>query len=423
MTNSPNIVLLSADALRADHTSLHGYGRDTTPNLRKFATDNTWFENAYSASSHTREAVPSLLTGRDPSQFSTQGYRLVGPSAPGGLRKSSYATAGFHSNPFASRAYGFGSEFDTFDDGLYLGSSKLLALGQRLLDKIRNRHYVRAEDINKKSLEWLEQLDDGQPFFLWNHYMDTHGPYQPPKSYREMYADQWISDKEAKTLYRRSIDDPASITNNEREIQQDLYDAEIQYLDDQIHSFINSLKERELYKNTVVIITADHGDAFGKNGYFGHPRRLDDELLHVPLVIVGCDNSRGTVANPVSTLDVAPTILDAANLPHDQLPGTSLLDIIDGEIALEERYVFSQAKKEDESIRLYRATGKNDSCIAEVGLDTSEFTIRSSNGETAQEALREYVENQINSVDSNSDNKTADIDADIEDRLQALGYK
>jgi len=83
-----------------------------------------------------------------------------------------------------SRAYGFDRGFDTFDDDLHLGQHKLIALAQRAIDKLRNRHYARAAEINERSLEWIDSQSDDEPFFLWNHYMDTHGPYEPPGSTR-----------------------------------------------------------------------------------------------------------------------------------------------------------------------------------------------------------------------------------------------
>jgi len=304
----PNIVLLTADALRADHLGCYGYRRDTSPVLDAFDQESLRFTNAYSASSHTREAVPALLTGEYPDVAIGSDYRLATDTVASTLSEAGFATAGFHSNPFVSRAYGFDRGFDTFDDDLHLGQHKLIALAQRAIDKLRNRHYARAAEINERSLEWIDSQSDDEPFFLWNHYMDTHGPYEPPGEYATLYADRELSGREAQSLYQRAIDDPDSITDDERELLIDLYDAEIRYNDEQIGMFLDELRERGLLEESLVIVSADHGDAFGEHGYYEHPRYLHDEITHVPLFVRVPDGPTDTVETPASTLDIVSTI-------------------------------------------------------------------------------------------------------------------
>src|SRR6056297_1726457 len=151
-----NVILLSGDALRADHLSCYGYHRETSPVLDELAEESISFTNAYSASSHTREAIPALLTGEYPDVAIGPDYRLATDTVASTLSEEGFATGGFHSNPFVSRAYGFDRGFDEFDDDLHLGQHKLIALAQRALDKFRNRHYARAEEINARSLEWID---------------------------------------------------------------------------------------------------------------------------------------------------------------------------------------------------------------------------------------------------------------------------
>jgi arylsulfatase len=239
MTQKPrNIILLSADALRADHLSCYGYERETSPVLDELATESLTFTNAFSASSHTREAVPSLLTGEYPDVAVDADYRLAKETIASTLSEEGFATAGFHSNPFVSRAYGFDRGFDTFDDDLHLGQHKFIALAQRMLDKFRNRHYARAEEINDRSVSWIDSLNDDEQFFLWNHYMDTHGPYEPSEKYMINFRNDGISDKKAQSLYQRAISYPESITDDEKELLIDLYDGEIRYNDAKIVSFL-----------------------------------------------------------------------------------------------------------------------------------------------------------------------------------------
>jgi len=158
------------------------------------------------------------------------------------LSEEGFSTAAFHSNPYASRAFGMDRGFDRFDDDLHLGNHKLIALIQRALDKLRNRHYARANEINDRSLAWIDERES--PFFLWNHYMDTHGPYEPPGEFRTKYAKREISDRDAQSLYRRAIKDPESITDDEQQLLIDLYDGEIRYNDEQIRVFLDGAKKR-----------------------------------------------------------------------------------------------------------------------------------------------------------------------------------
>ncbi|WP_396611637.1 sulfatase [Haloferax sp. S1W] len=416
-TDWDNIILLSADALRADHLSCHGYHRETSPVLDDLASDSLHFTNAYSASSHTREAVPALLTGEYPDTAIDAKYRLATDTVAKTLSEEGFATAGFHSNPFVSRAYGFDQGFDTFDDDLHFGKHKVIALAQRALDKLRNRHYARAEEINERSLEWLDSLDDDEPFFLWNHYMDTHGPYEPPGEYATLYTDETISGRNAQSLYQRAIKDPDSITNDERQLLIDLYDAEIRYNDKRISEFLDALRERELLENSLVVFTADHGDAFGEHGYYEHPRYLHDEITHVPLIVRPPNGESGVVETPASTLDIVSTIESAYG-------GESEFSLVDP-VADTDRRVLSQARgeNEDSHLRRYAVRTAEDVCFCERDRESGEIEFTDSSGSELQSELREHVEARVAVENGESVGDDEDVDEEIERRLEALGYK
>lgn len=420
MTDSPrNIILLSADALRADHLSSYGYHRETSPALDELSEEAIRFENAYSASSHTREAVPALLTGEYPDVAIDDRYRLATNTVASTLTEEGFATAGFHSNPFVSRAYGFDEGFDHFDDDLHLGQHKLIALAQRAFDKLRNRHYARAEEINKRSLSWLDSLDDGQPFFLWNHYMDTHGPYEPPDEYATLYANRTVSDRDAQSLYQRAIKAPDSITDDERELLIDLYDAEIRYNDAQIGSFLEALKERELLAESLVIVTADHGDAFGEHGYYEHPRYLHDEITKVPLYVRPPGGSVGEVATPASTLDVVATIEATVGVEVTG-DGESLVKEFD-----DDRTVFCQARGEDEHshLRRYASRTTAGACFCERDRESGTIEFGECTDSGLRSELEAHVDKRVRVENGESVEDEEEVDEEIERRLDALGYK
>jgi len=425
MNDWEHVILLSADALRADHLSCYGYHRDTSPRIDDFAVESITFTSAYSASSHTREAVPSLLTGRHPDAAVDDEYHINADSIGSLLSDAGFETAGFHSNPFVSRAYGFGDGFGKFDDDLHLGRHKLIALAQRAFDKFRNRHYARADEINERSLEWIDSLDKGESFFLWNHYMDTHGPYEPPGEYGTLYGEDTLSDSEAQTLYQRAIDNPETITEEERQSLIDAYDSEIRYNDEKIGSFLDALDERGILEESLIVFTADHGDAFGEHGYYEHPRFVHDELVHVPLLVCVPETSGKTVDTPVSTIDIVTTILSQVEGTNVSLPGSDLRQVASDPEEFEGRTVFSSARGENENshVRRFSARTKTKTWYGEYDSDSDELV--ATNGSEIPQRLREHVLEQVdNNHSKGKENANEEaVDDEIEDRLSALGYK
>jgi len=421
-TSFEHVILLSADALRADHLSCYGYSRDTTPNLDALADESIRFTNAYSVSSHTREAVPALLTGEYPDVAVGQDYTLETDTIASTFSDAGYATAGFHSNPFVSRAYGFDHGFDTFDDELHFGKHKLVALVQRLIDKLRNRHYARADEINDRSLTWIDSQPDDQPLFLWNHYLDTHGPYDPPDGYGTSYCDVSMSGRDAQSLYRRAIGNPESISQDEQSLLIDLYDAEIKYNDEKLGEFLDDLRARDILDQSLLVFTADHGDAFGEHGYFEHPRYLHEEITRVPLLVrpPGGTESQ-TVSTPVSTLDIAATFRDRLGL-ETPAERTSLLNI---DPSATGRQVFLQARGEDENahVRRYAVRTGNGSCFCERNRETDTVEFGACSTRTLRNDLDSHVDQRVRVENGDGASENADVDEEIERRLTALGYK
>jgi len=374
------------------------------------------FSNSYSASANTREGVPALLTGKYSDVAIDESFKLDVDTVGNILSEEGFSTAAFHSNPYASRAFGMDRGFDRFDDDLHLGNHKLIALIQRALDKLRNRHYARANEINDRSLAWIDERES--PFFLWNHYMDTHGPYEPPGEFRTKYAKREISDRDAQSLYRRAIKDPESITDDEQQLLIDLYDGEIRYNDEQIRVFLDELRKRDLIEDSLIIFTADHGDAFGEHGYYEHPRYLHPELTHVPLFVRPPGGADKTIDVPASTLDVVATIEDAIGREGSG-DGVSLLGSLP-----EDRRVFSQVRGEDENIhiRRYAIRNRNDVVYCERDQNTEEIRFTNDSDQSLRDELREFVEERVQ-IEKGMDTEDDEVNDEIERRLSALGYK
>lgn len=417
-----NIILLTIDALRADHLSCFNYPRPTSPNIDRLAEENIQFSKTISASSHTREAAPSLLTGLYPDEAIDDQYHLAAPTVAHYLSAEGLQTGAFHSNPFLSRGYGYAEDFDTFYDDLYIGRHKLVALLERAIDKVFNRHYARAQTINDRSLDWLTTLDDDQSYFLWNHYMDVHGPYEPPEQYQQFFRDDPVSQHTAQKLYKQALNNPESISTEEQQRLLDLYDAEIRYLDHYIGDFIERVTSLLGGKNTLIIISSDHGEAFGEHGYYEHPRYLHDELLHVPLILHHHGFDQVTVDNPTSTLDIAPTIYDVVNLNHKEFPGESLFDIVTAPDTYRDRVVFASTtgEKTESHLRRFGARSKNGAATLVCGPDQEVINTKGEPELLAE--LKDFNSNRTQSKKRSPDEEPIES-AQINDRLQALGYR
>jgi len=309
-----NALILTLDALGAGHVGHLGYERDTTPRLDEFARDSMACRTCHAQSSHTRESMPSLFASAYPSQLGGMGVLPANhPTLPTVLSSAGVATAGFHSNPYLSRAYAFDRGFDRFEDDLPHASNRIATFAHRVINHFKDQPYLRAEALNEKGLDWLDNSNADRRF-LWLHYMDPHGPYQPPAEYQRLFRDDVVGQKRAKRLWRRTVDEPETITDTERELLIDLYDAEIRYADAMIGEFLDALGERGLLDESIVVVSADHGDAFGDHGYYGHPRRVYEELVHVPLLIYTPEGRDTWIERPVENVDIAPTILDALDI-------------------------------------------------------------------------------------------------------------
>jgi Sulfatase len=208
--------------------------------------------------------------------------------------------------PAASRLFGFHKGFDVFYDDVLLGGSGLarnvklgLARAQRVF---RTDPYVSAQRLNALVMDWLSTAQ--QPFFLWIHYMDVHGPYLARKVLKYLSPGERV--------WRKSVAHPERITAAERGILLRNYHRQIELLDAELGRFLPSIESRAPAENRLTIITADHGDEFGEHGGHSHGHKLYDELLHVPLIISLPGALPGRAREITELVQVAPTILEFA---------------------------------------------------------------------------------------------------------------
>jgi arylsulfatase A-like enzyme len=358
----PNVLLIVLDTVRADHLSVYGYDRRTTPNLETLARDSMVYKNALSASDITITSHASLFTGDYPSW---NGAYCQPPEAAYGrplsagvptlaeiLSRQGYATTGAAANLYLRSDFGLERGFRSFriprpvpilpvENWYFLRYPVGRVMGYVSDQSQFDRLYARSEDVNRELFAELEESKSSAPSFIFLNYMDAHFPYVPPAPFDHLFPGR-----------RRGI--TAEDLNGEQEqisggrplppdyqphtISQ--YDGGIAYMDAQVGTLLQRLKESGLYDDTMIIVTADHGEAFGNHHRVGHANSPYQDLLHVPLLIKFPSSSKkGTTDEPVSLIDVAPTVLDVLGIPVPaSMQGRSLLSAA----ALEHRELFAE---------------------------------------------------------------------------------
>ena len=347
----PNVILIVMDTVRADHLSLYGYNRDTTPNLKKLAADAMVYPRALSAADITLTSHASMFTGLYPSWH---GAYCQPPEASFGrkiepvptlaetLARNGYHTVGVAANLYLRADFGLQRGFADFRiprpvPVLAAESWYMLRTGMRramnpFADTSQfDRLYSRADAVTREFFTMVGQPDLVQaPFFAFFNYMDAHFPYIPPRPFDRLFPGKSASATEGdlEAIQSRVVEKggpvPPLYTNHS--VSQ--YDGGIAYIDSQIGQLVAWLKRANLYDNTMIVVTADHGESFGEKGLFLHGNSLYANLLHVGLLVKYPHSAHtGVVDTPVSLIDIFPTVMKVAGLEAPQgLQGRDLLD-------------------------------------------------------------------------------------------------
>ena len=335
----PNVILVSLDTFRVDRMSCEGYSRPTTPVLDELARRNWWFRRAYSTTSYTLPSHASMMTGQIPSR-----HGAVAPRA--GLHRLSrkrselladrfheagWLTAGFTGGNFLGARHGFDLGFDRYSeiDPLLTDATtnwwRVTPVMNDLEFNLRHREHHGFD----RALDWIRTHRESR-FFLFLHTYLVH-EYRPDPEFAERFApgsepadvERFLRVKGDKTIDARSLA-PADL-----ELGSALYDATLAQADAAIGRLVDTLRRLDLWYDTVLVITSDHGEEFLERGRLGHGRALTEDLLRVPLIIHAPGNAEPRrIEEPVSLVDIAPTILELAGLePPRDADGRSLCGV------------------------------------------------------------------------------------------------
>lgn len=422
--------LITVDALRADHLGCYGYSRNTSPNIDLFAKEGATFTNCFATGPSTLYSSPGLLTGRYLATDQVVDYMGEAldkkfTTLAEYLKGFGYCTAAFLANGTYKKGRGFEQGFDHFY--VYGGGYD-------------------AAKLTAEALKVLNKRKKNQPLFVWLHYIDPHIPYYFHGEYFENFEGDRLYRDNDKTLKLK----PDNADKDEADkgyippmaFHRDkyslnyyiaLYDAEVAYADLYIGKLIRGIKEN----NTIVILTADHGESLGEhNIYFAHGGNIYDEVLRVPLIIK--DNRyfkfNKIISQPVSGVDIVPTVLSRVHpiwyfFNKNQFDGIDLRQIIQNKNA-QRKYIYSYYPLA-KSIRDIKKNMKY--IITKDGReelyllpDESKNLINSSASEITpikrmlRRRLRSWLKKYPVTSDPNA--KGAELDEETRQNLRDLGY-
>lgn len=424
--NRPNVLLITIDALRPDHLGCYGYKRNTSQHIDALAAEGAVFTETIAQSSHTAPSVISMITSTYPQKHRVKdwGYQLDEniKTLPELLKRAGYATA-FISNQIAlSLIKSFRNGFDTF---------KMLKYDTSKTEKQNGW-------VTDQAIRWL-RADRNKKFFLWVYYLGPHGPYIPPSPYDTIFVEdaqyikkyvpisgedeQFAVNKIPKYVARQNIDNVGYYISQ--------YDGEICSTDSEIGRLLSELRALHLEENTVVVLTADHGEAMGEHDlYFCHSTFLYDELIRVPLIITLPEKRQyhEVIDTQTRTIDIMPTILDVVGIPHYNflMRGESLLRLLHGRTHRFPQFAYSEfgdrSSLRTKEWKLIYTAGDNGYELYHLKNDPKELT----NVALRENEILEYLKKQL----KKSMTRSKDADAferkmtyqQLKDQLRSLGY-
>jgi arylsulfatase len=339
----PDVILITIDALRADHLGVYGYDRPTSPHLDALAREAVVVRHDISQAPFTKASMASLFTGLFPSShkaytisrsFSETMKGSVAGALPqtdvldpavwtiaSAFQGAGYQTIGLNTNPFLLEEFGFAKGFQQYE---FLTNGHDLAT---------------ADAVVARALDRLDHRAPGQPAFLWMHIMEPHSPYTPPARVRTLFPPRTPPRRAPADVLPAWIQQDGSVDAN---FYESLYDGEIRSADDALGASFDGLRTRGLWDRLVLVSTADHGEEFLDHGGFEHNRTLYDEMVHVPLIVKAPGLEPAVRDIETEAVDLAPMLARAAGVaPPSGLAGVDIWPELRGK-ASGDRWAFAE---------------------------------------------------------------------------------
>jgi arylsulfatase A-like enzyme len=358
----PNILIISVDSMRADHLSVYGYEKETSPNLDSLALDGILYENAFAPANWTGASVASILTGLYPTSHGYTNARYFLDSdvttVASVLQQNGYFTICFSNNMYISPQTGLDQGFMDFryqgkpeklpgtsplrkKKSLSRGiktllSTRVKSLMKDVIDYKRTEKSLSRDDgafkTEQSLFQWLNQHPSDKPFFAYIHYQEPHSIYFPPFPFRRrFFSGSWLSESTFREFDHIGYY-AGKLTLNEEQIghYKELYDGEIAYLDWRLGRLFDFLRHKKIYDQTLIAVTADHGENMGEKGHFWHAFCLYDPLIRIPLIVRYPEwfTPSSRVQDLVQSNDIVPTCYEGLGIDwqyRDQRQGQSFL--------------------------------------------------------------------------------------------------
>jgi len=324
-----NVILISVDTLRADHLGTYGYVKDISQGIDSFSRDSILFKNAIAQAPDTLRSHASMFTSLIPTHHGASRSPKFGSQSP--LPKNILT--------LAEILKGQGYSTVSYNDGGQVAAVFGLNQGFDIYKSFESRKF---SEIFKAAIRWLENHRT-EKFFMFLHSYEVHVPYTPEARFLKLLEDHYSGHLSSPNSRHLPSHIHGKIVQkiNERKLEmsaKDLehiintYDAEIMSMDESFDDFIEYLKTRGIYDDTIIVFTSDHGEEFYEHGWVGqHSHTLYDELLKVPLIIKlpNSQDAGEVVESQVRSIDIAPTVLEILGIDvPSQFEGTSLLGIL-----------------------------------------------------------------------------------------------
>ena len=460
--NKYNILLLTIDCFRFDRISANGYEKSTTQNLDKFITqEGINFTQTIAGGPSTMAAFPCLFTSSYPVMYGgTRSLSDERTTISEVLVQEGYNTIGLSSNPYITPEFGYDRGFDTFWDSVKRtrGRDRKIELLSKVISRdstlwgvlrkmarsseVRQKKglYPPASVMNEKILNEISKRS-GKPFFVWAHYMDLHYPYNFGQIDLKPFLTFQPSGSDIAAILTKLMEASQKFSEQERQLVNAIYDASLHYVDQKLGELFRSLRELNVWDDSIIVVTADHGEELLEEGRFGHGDEgqetpFPEELIHIPCILkMPKFLYAGSSFNAlVSQVDIGPTLLDILDIEKpDNWFGKSLIPIIKGgkdsirEFAITQRGVedsFSMSWRTNEWKFIFNAFDGSEILfkVAPPGAPTKDL---SGAYPDKLEKLRESVFDHLRTYESvytKERLKAVPLDDALRKQLKDLGY-
>ncbi|MCH2170038.1 sulfatase [Myxococcota bacterium] len=423
---APNFIVVMVDTLRLDHLGFAG-SEVSTPGFDRLAERGTWFVNAYSTSPWTLPSVASLFVSEMPSQHQVMHWGShLGAGAStlaGALSTAGYQTAAWSASRLIVPARGI---LQGFSDRTLVRHPGHTKLGGELPIWSEKR-VAPASAVIPQAMDWIRRhvrKPEASPFFVYLHLMEPHTPYLCPETAEPdcVARARMLTGK----LYRKNF----GLDAEESALTRRLYAADVMEVDRALSKMLDTLKDARVLDSTWIVLVSDHGEFLGEGGRYLHGTALSELMVHVPLLLSGPNGQPREDLNPVSIIDVAPTLLQLAGVkPPESWRGRSLVPALRGEDLSARPAVAELFLPDSWSQHRLAVVHGREKWILELNGSVSRFELEDDPGEEKPhpsdlEELRELLRTVGVHMDLTlpDDMDAPEITQEDREQLEALGY-